>query len=117
MNEAITAVPGFMFQGSTTLTSVTFGDKITSIESAAFNRCTGLKSVTIPAQVKQISYNAFKDSGLTSAKFECPTTGWKLGNPKYSNGTAVTTMNVTVLTTGKVGSTTGGPTKPYFYLA
>ena len=49
------------------LTSVTFGNSVTSIEKCAFYLCSGLTSLTIPNSVTSIGGSAFHGcSGLTS---------------------------------------------------
>ena len=48
------------------MTSVTIGNRVTSIGESAFEDCTGLKSVTIGNSVTSIGYSAFEDcTGLT----------------------------------------------------
>ena len=115
MNEAITKVPTSMFQGSE-LASVEFGDKITAIGPTAFTSCEKLTTVTIPTQLKQIHYNAFKNAGLTSVTFDIGDTGWKLGTSvTASSASSISKITVAMLTSGNVSTTVkGGPTKPYF---
>jgi hypothetical protein len=54
------------FRDKTTLTSLTIGDSVTSIEWGAFPGCTGLTALTIPNSVTEIRYRAFDGcTGLT----------------------------------------------------
>jgi len=55
------------FRNCSSLTSVTLGDRVTSIGEDAFYRCTSLTSVTIPNSVTSIGDRAFSGcSSLTS---------------------------------------------------
>ena len=55
------------FDRKETLISVTISNSVTSIESYAFYKCSGLTSITIPNSVTSIGYAAFYGcSGLTS---------------------------------------------------
>ena len=55
------------FLGEDSLTSVIFGDGITSIGAEAFSDCYGLTSITIPDSVTSLGYSAFENcSNLTN---------------------------------------------------
>ena len=55
-----------VFDACTNLTTLTIGESVTTIPSAAFKGCRGLTSVTIPSSVNSISHWAFSGcSGLT----------------------------------------------------
>ena len=55
------------FYNKTNLTSITIGDKVTSIEKDAFRGCSSLTTITIPEGVTQIGSSAFYDcSSLTA---------------------------------------------------
>ncbi|MDE5921162.1 MAG: leucine-rich repeat domain-containing protein, partial [Paramuribaculum sp.] len=55
------------FRDQTKLTSLTIGDKVTSLGSSAFYGCSGLMSVTIPNSVTSIGSSAFSGcSALTT---------------------------------------------------
>lgn len=53
-----------IFNGCTSLESVTIGDGMPTICPSMFAGCTALKSVEIPKSVKIIAYSAFEDCGL-----------------------------------------------------
>ncbi|MBD5112091.1 MAG: leucine-rich repeat protein [Ruminococcaceae bacterium] len=56
----------FVFEGCSSLTNVTFGDRITSINIGTFQNCTSLTSINIPNVVTSISGKAFE--GCTNLK-------------------------------------------------
>ena len=63
----VTRIGSYAFERRTGLTSVTIPNSVTSIEGCAFYGCTGLTSVTIPNSVTLISYSAFENCNrLTS---------------------------------------------------
>lgn len=63
----VTSIASYAFQRHTGLTSVTIPNSVTSIGYCAFANCYVLKSVTIPNSVTSIGNNAFCGcSGLTS---------------------------------------------------
>ena len=55
----MTAIGSGAFYGDTTLTTVTFGDSLTTISSEAFYGCISLKKVEIPDSVTTIGSSAF----------------------------------------------------------
>lgn len=55
------------FQNQKNLTTLTIGERVTSIGNFAFDYCEGLNSVNIPNNVTNIGREAFRNSGLTSA--------------------------------------------------
>ncbi len=65
---ALTAIAGTvtgMFEECTALTSVTIGEGIQEIGTAAFYKCSALNTVTLPASLKKIGENAFRNAALT----------------------------------------------------
>ena len=53
------------------ITSVTFPNSLTKIDTNAFTNCTGIKSITIPASVTIIGNNAFgRNTNLTEVTFQ-----------------------------------------------
>ena len=64
--DNVKTIPAYAFERCTGLKSVTIGKSVTSIGSHAFYDCTGLKSITIPDSITSIGYSAF--SGCTGLK-------------------------------------------------
>ena len=61
-----TLVANNIFDGCTTLTSVTIPDTVKVIEDRAFQNCTSLKNIELPSRLEEINYRAFKGcTGLT----------------------------------------------------
>jgi hypothetical protein len=58
-----------LFYHCGSLTNVTIGNGVTSIEEGTFFYCSRLRSVTIPDSVTNIGIAAFAASGLTDVKF------------------------------------------------
>lgn len=65
--------------------SVTIADDQTSIADAAFRRCKGLTSVTIPASVTVIHTRSFADSGLKNITFSGSTSPTTFGSFAFEN--------------------------------
>ncbi len=59
VEEGVTSIGNFAFNGFTALESVSIPKSATKIGSSAFAGCTALESVTIPADVASIDENAF----------------------------------------------------------
>ena len=57
--NSVTSIGMSAFYYCTSLTKITIPDSVTSIESFAFGRCTSLTSITIPNSVTSIRYGAF----------------------------------------------------------
>ena len=67
---SVTSIGKSAFERCSGLTSVTIGNSVTSIGYYAFSGCSGLTSVTIGNSVTSIGYYAFSGcSGLTKAEF------------------------------------------------
>lgn len=60
INDGITTIGSYTFQGHTALTSVSIASTVTQIGYYVFRNCTALKSVTIPGTLKTISARAFQ---------------------------------------------------------
>ncbi|MCD8373197.1 MAG: leucine-rich repeat domain-containing protein [Clostridia bacterium] len=69
--EKVTAINAYLFDGCTSLTSVTLHSGVTEIGDYAF-RNTGLTSITIPASVTSIGDCAFAGNVLTTITVEEP---------------------------------------------
>lgn len=84
INGSAREVKPFVFQGLSTLTSLSIGDGITTIGQYAFEACSKLTAVVLPESVETIGMSAFANcSALASinipAKLETIPTGMVLG--------------------------------------
>lgn len=87
------------FRNNTSLTSVTFekGSKITSIPTDAFNFCSALKSIHLPATVTEIERNAFiYCKSLAAVTIEEGGEILKIGNTAFK-GTKLSVTNINAL--------------------
>lgn len=87
------------FRNNTSLTSVTFekGSRITSIPTEAFNFCTALKSIHLPATVTEIERNAFiYCKSLAAVTIEEGGEILKIGNTAFK-GTKLSVTNINAL--------------------
>lgn len=67
LSDNATRIGWYVFNNSTTLTSITIPNSVTKIANSAFRNCTGLTSITIPDSVTLIDSQAFNGcTGLTS---------------------------------------------------
>ena len=57
--DSVTTIGNYAFEGCASLTSITIPDSVTTIGNAAFINCSSLTSITIPDSVTTIGYNAF----------------------------------------------------------
>ncbi len=81
------------FEGCTGLTSVTIPASVTEIGEAAFSRCTGLTSITIPDSVTTIARYVFNGcSGLTSITF--PDGVKEIGDYAFRGCTGLTSITI-----------------------
>ncbi len=60
--DEVTALGDNVFDGRSTLRSVTMGDQVTSIGNYAFSNCPSLKTVTLSARLASMGYNPFLHS-------------------------------------------------------
>ena len=63
---SVTSIDSYAFEGCSGLTSITIPNSITSIGYSAFKNCSGLTSITIPNSVTSIGYFAFQNTNLKS---------------------------------------------------
>ena len=59
INDGVTRIGDYAFNGCSDLTSITIPDSVTSIGNYAFQKCNSLSSITIPGSVTSIGYFAF----------------------------------------------------------
>ena len=87
--ECVTSVPNSIFENSTNLNSVVFGNNINYIGWSAFAN-TSLKSVSIPTGVDTLYSNTFSNNG-TLASITLPQTLKHIGHACFS-GSAITNV-------------------------
>ncbi|MBE6332358.1 MAG: leucine-rich repeat domain-containing protein [Bacteroidales bacterium] len=64
--NSVTRIGEFAFRGCTALTSITIPSSVTTIGNSAFSGCTGLTNVVIPSSISTINSNVFfRCTGLT----------------------------------------------------
>lgn len=84
---------GDVFNGYTSLTSVTFPNSVTSIESYAFVNCISLTSINIPTGVISIGIETF--SGCTSlTSINIPNSVTSIGNYAFLQCASLTSINI-----------------------
>ena len=82
--ENVTTIPGNVFYGNTCITSYTVPSHITALSDYAFNGFKGAKTITLPEGIKAISKYAF--SGCTNlTSISLPTTVTTIGEYAFSN--------------------------------
>ncbi len=91
--DSVWSIESCAFEGCTGLTEITIPNSVTSIESSAFNGCTGLTSITIPGSVTTIEYSAFEGcTGLTSITI--PNSVTTIRASSFRNCTGLNEINV-----------------------
>jgi hypothetical protein len=91
IEDGVTAVRNAMFSGCTGLTYVSLPNTITSIETNAFNGCTSLNRIAIPPNVITIADTAFGGcNALGEVIFKGATTGIA-ANTSFADGTTLKT--------------------------
>ncbi len=73
LSANLSQIPGYAFYGCESISSVTFGSKVTSIGEYAFSNCHGITNIVLPSSLQTIDQYAFYDSGLTGT-IEIPAT-------------------------------------------
>lgn len=97
---SVTSIGNSAFSGCTALATVTLTEGLVSIGNNAFYGCSALTEIAIPATVTSIGSGAFYGSGLTTASFAA-TAGWSVnmdGTPTAVDATALATRAVELLT-------------------
>ena len=95
INYNVTSIGGFLghaFQNCTGLTSVTIGDRVTSIGDGAFNGCTGLRTINIPDNVQQLGWRTF--IGCTGLESVTIGSGVKKLDGTFSDCTGLTSITI-----------------------
>ena len=91
--NGVTSIGNYAFQNCTGLTSITIPASVTSIGNYAFQACTGLTSITIPDSVTSIGNYAFQDcTGLTSITILAGVTS--IGDYTFRNCTGLTSITI-----------------------
>ena len=90
---SVTSIGWAAFYKCSGLTSITIPSSVTSIGTEAFAGCSGLTSVTIPNSVTSIGKNAFYGcSGLTSVTI--PNSVTSIGNEAFSDCSGLTSVTI-----------------------
>ncbi|GHT77257.1 hypothetical protein AGMMS50262_17790 [Bacteroidia bacterium] len=82
-----------IFEGCTSLTSITLPEGLETLPSTSFYDCTGLTSITLPHSLKTVGYQAFKNcTALQSVTFTGPDS-LSIGSKTFKNCTALTSVD------------------------
>ena len=73
--KTVVSIAASAFKDRTTIKTVDFPSTLKKIGQEAFRNCSGLTTVTIPANVTSMDANVFWNSGVTTATIACPTLG------------------------------------------
>ncbi len=92
LKEGVTSIGNYAFRNCSGLTSVTIPNSVTSIGSEAFCKCSGLTSVTIGNSVTSIGSSAFYNCGLTSVTI--PNSVTSIGSSAFSNCSGLTSVTI-----------------------
>ena len=83
----------YAFRGCSGLTSITFANSVTSINSGAFENCSSLTSITIPNSVTSINSGAFR--GCSSlASVTIPNSVTSIGDYVFYNCVALVSITI-----------------------
>lgn len=72
----VTSIAREAFENKKSITAVTIGDNVESIDYGAFSGCTGLKSVTMGKNVKVVGGSAFYDCPITDGVYISDIAAW-----------------------------------------
>ena len=85
MGKAITKeMPGYSFDGRSSLTSITLPQSLETIGEYAF-RSSSLEKISFPSSLSEIKYNAFQNSAITSVAFADDCNLLSMGNSVFYN--------------------------------
>ena len=94
-SSQLTSIGDKAFQKCSALTTVTIPASVTSIGNNAFNQCSALTTVTIPASVTSIGHNAFNQcSALNTVNFAAGSQLTSIGNKAFNQCSALTTVTI-----------------------
>jgi len=109
IGDKVTRIPSAAFYGCTGLTSASIPGSVTSIGDYVFSGCTGLTSVTIPGSVTSIGGSVFKGcTGITSVTI--PSSVKLIGDYAFYGCTNLTSVTIPGLVTSIGGSVFKGCT-------
>ena len=93
VEEGVTSIGNFAFEGCSALASVKIPNGVTSIEGDTFRGCDSLKSVTIPDSVTSIGGDAFRHcSSLTSVTI--PDSVTSIGSSAFEYCSSLTSVTI-----------------------
>ena len=99
IGDAVTGIGNYSFYGFDNLTSITFGNGITTIGESAFQFCPGIAGeLVIPDGITSIESKAFADCAITSVKF----------------GSGIKTVGTDEFTYNRIESFSASEENPYF---
>ena len=91
--DGVTSIESSVFNGCTSLTSISLPDGVTSIGNGAFYKCTSLKSISLPDGVMSIGGNTFSNcSSLTSISLPDGVTS--IEDHTFSHCTSLTSISL-----------------------
>ena len=93
--NSVTSIESYAFDGCSGLTSVTIPNSVTGIEWYAFYGCSGLTSVTIPNSVTSIGSHAFQNCRCL-ASVTIPNSVTSIGGDAFFNCSSLNTIKVPV---------------------
>jgi uncharacterized protein YjdB len=93
IQDGVTSIGTYAFNGCTSLTSITIGNSVTTIGGYAFNGCTSLTSITIPNSVTSIGNYAF--NGCTKlASITIGNSVTTIGGRAFDGCTSLTSVTI-----------------------
>ena len=111
---AVTSINSLAFNNCTGLTEVTIGNSVTSIDDGAFNGCSGLTEVTIGNSVTSIGFLAFNGcSGLT--EITIPNSVTSIGSSAFKGCSGLTKITLPFVG-GKPHTPTDTDQYPFGYI-